>query len=242
MMLTVAVSSSSGDSAHLSRLRRRLAAQDADASIECLVDWPRDGHSLAQVRNGLYARARGRWVLFLDEDCEPPDDGYLTRLIKNLVSAPEAALGGGYLDVAEAGPWSRAYNALVNYWLTMHARRGRALPVAGCFALPKLETGGEFPFALAHPFGGEEIALARALAARGLGFRFDPALSVRHHGGKTARGFLRRAWQHGRAPHRRVGSGEALAHLWSWARRECGYRVGARMALYLGVVWLARRL
>ncbi|HMN69227.1 MAG TPA: glycosyltransferase family A protein [Bdellovibrionales bacterium] len=231
--------SSHGRKPLLARLQQSLQAQTF-ADYEILIGETQHGRSLAVVRNELYRRARGRWVYFLDEDCVLPDPEFLARMSANLKS--ERAFGGGYIGRG-LSIWQKSYNALVNYWLHLHARRGQALPVAGNFLMPRLgeEFGEDFPFSRAHSFGGEEVSLRLNLLTRGIGFDLREDFSVVHDGGKRAVDFFRGAWRHGQADHQPVRAGFALTHFFSNFRGG-GVRATSLMLAYLSLVWMSRQL
>ncbi len=222
-----------------SRLVNSIKQQDYGGRIEILIGQAVPVDQLSTERNRLYRLARSPWVYFMDEDCELPDVQFVTRLFY-LLKDSQSGWGGGYLDRGLSS-WSKSYNALVNFWLTLHHKNGQPLPVAGNVLLPKiLDVGDDFPFCQASPFGGEEIALCRNMAARSIPFSFNYELSVVHNVRKSRADFFSRAWQHGRAERQKISLSKAFTHLVHEIHHQYGWTTGLRMFLYLGLVWTAR--
>jgi hypothetical protein len=234
-LLTIAISTGQNDGL-LRRLLESLRRQTVSGGVQILMAAPSAGENLARVRNRMYQEARAPFVYFLDEDCEPPDEHWLERVLAELKTG---AVGGSYL--AGGGAWQTAYNALTSFWLDLHAHQGQSLPVAGNFGMPKIPGTGEgFPFALSVPFGGEEIRLRQALLAVGVEFSLKPSLSVLHNSSKTGATFFKRAWTHGSAPRMPAKTGAALSGLRRAFARVVDPRIRALMIAYLMTVVTAR--
>ncbi len=237
LKISIAVSSH-GNENFKERLVQSLARQTHGSQLEILVGYTNTGATVAQVRNQLYAQAQGNYVLFLDEDCELPSSHFISDLCCALKEG--TVIGGGYLSATQS-PWQEAYNRLVNYWLELHSHLNQPVVVAGNFILPKLKGEGlNFPFEMNSAFGGEEVALRRVLVERGLSIQYDPRFSVLHNGERTARAFLQRAWLHGRSPKLPVKTQFAARRFLHYIRGLEDKFLAFRMALYLGVVWIAR--
>jgi len=237
--LTVAISAGNRPDLRerlLTSLRSQASPWD---EVEILVGHPTLNENLSQVRNRLYREAGGRWVYFVDEDCELPDFNYLTRLVEQSESKG-GSVGGFYLGGENI--WQKAYNALANFWLGLHHEQGQGLPVAGNFALPKhIQIPAEFPFGKTA-FGGEEVHLKKRLDDLGIRFHLLPELSVRHNGKKAMRGFYSRAWRHGQGPRQTVKHRRAAVSFFKAATRSNGLIIPVLMISYMFIVWLARRL
>lgn len=235
--LTIAISTGCNEALR-ERLMNSIERQRTSFPVQVLSAAPTAADNLARIRNRMYAQARGRWVYFLDEDTELPSEDFLERLVAALERS-SGAIGGGYLG--GGGLWQTAYNALTSYWLDLHARQGQSLPVAGNFAMPRVPgTGAGFPFALAVPFGGEEIELRKALLAVGMKFTLVSEFAVLHNSSKTGRGFFGRAWIHGHAPRMPAKNRMAFRTLLHSFEGIDSFRIRSLMVAYLATVVAAR--
>ncbi len=68
----------------------------------------------ASARNTGAARARGRFLAFLDDDCRPAPD-WLEKLHACLAADPDRLVGGRALNPLESNPYSTANMALISY-------------------------------------------------------------------------------------------------------------------------------
>ncbi|MGC4089027.1 MAG: glycosyltransferase family 2 protein [Polyangiaceae bacterium] len=174
---------------------RRLSDGLAGTGAQLLLE-PRAG--LSHARNHGLARARGEWIAYLDDDALPFDD-WTARALSLLQGAPEvlALIGGAVLprwprtiaaDAVAPEHLGERWRVLLSLLETEQRPRGSQVPnIVGCNFLVRrraLRELGGFATELGRTperlLGGEEIAIARAIAARGERIEFDSGLRVFH--------------------------------------------------------------
>ncbi len=147
--------------------RRVLAALGHEAAWHA---GPRRGP--AANRNSGARAARGRWLLFLDDDCEPRP-GFLAAYLAAIANAPERTALEGATHAAEAPLPSLL-------WEAPHNPHGGAL-ISCNFAIPRalfMEAGA---FDERYPSAWfEDTEFAARLALLGVGVRFVPEAAVDH--------------------------------------------------------------
>lgn len=178
------------------RLASSLAASSFPFTTEILYG-ERSDHSVGQLRNRLYRQARGRYVYFLDEDCEWPGEFPINKL-ETWMKTGEA-FSGPYRNGPMCTFFGRAYNFMTHTWLRVHALLKAPVPVAGNALIPKISTLSE-PYPGNANFGGEEHALVRSLADSGIVLHYREEMAVGHNALHSPTLFFARAWLHGRSP------------------------------------------
>ena len=178
------------------RLTHSLAAARFPFQIEILQE-ECGGGSAGEMRNRLFARARGKYVYFLDEDCVWPVDFPLADMQAWIASGN--AFSGPYLNTPMCTFFGRAYNFMTHAWMRKHAAAGRPVPVAGNVFLPRSERLLQ-PYGEGTAFGGEEAALVCRLSQAGIELRFLEEMAVGHNALHSPARFFARAWRHGRSP------------------------------------------
>ena len=178
------------------RLKLSLATARFPFTTEVLYG-ARVDQAVGQLRNQLYQQARGRYVYFLDEDCEWPSTFPIDQLEIWMKSGE--AFSGPYHNGRLCTFFGRAYNFMTHTWLRVHAHLNAPVPVAGNALIPKTASLLE-PYPGAAIFGGEEQALIDSLKRSGIQLHYREDLAVEHNARHSLPLFFSRAWLHGRAP------------------------------------------
>lgn len=143
--------------------------------------------------------ARGDILLFVDDDCEMRDPGFLQKHLDLHRRFPEiSGFGGYYLLRDPDNLWGRTYNLLQGRWLkNSRLPDGDCLHMLGGNSSYKRQTFEWEKMDTRIIFGGTETELQLRLRRRGLRFRLVDELVI-HHGGRVPfREFLRKSYQQG---------------------------------------------
>jgi GT2 family glycosyltransferase len=156
----------------------------------------------AAARNLGAERARGRWLAFIDDDCEP-DPKWLSLLARRFVNQPNAMLGGRVVNGLEGNVYCAALQLLVDY-TSHHFQGGGRRFVASCNmtvpAEPFRRLGGfDASFAFA---GGEDRDLCARWHAAGYAVSHAPEAVVWHRHSLSLAGFCRLNHRYGRGARR----------------------------------------
>jgi glycosyltransferase involved in cell wall biosynthesis len=149
------------------------------------------------ARNAGARRARGRFVVFTDDDCEP-EAGWLRALEPVLEVNPDSAIGGTIVNGAR-GRWAAASQAMLD---ATHAHFNRDPAEPRFFATNNLA----FPADGLRAVGGfdesfryaEDRELCERWLHSGRHFGHAPKAIVRHMRELTPRGFWRQHFGYGR--------------------------------------------
>jgi glycosyltransferase involved in cell wall biosynthesis len=170
----------------------------------------------ATARNYGAAHARGRILVFTDDDCEPEPE-WLRALQARFAGDRAAAVGGRTLNALPENVYSTASQLLIDYLYayfnrereraTFLASNNLAIPAAEFLAIGGFDTG--FPRA-----AGEDRELCDRWLHLGHRLVYAPEVVIRHAHFLTLGGFVRQHFHYGRGAfhfHRvrqeRVGGG-----------------------------------
>lgn len=182
---------------------------------------PAEGASRGAALNAACRRARGRVLVFTDDDCIVPRD-WLRVLRAALARDRNVGVIGGRDELAPAGSaFDRAMDFVLNSFLgtgnLRHGDRrgaGRYYPKLWCMAVPReaaaaVEDGQGLLFDEKLPLG-EDMDLAARVERAGSRIAYAPEWVVAHHRETTWGSFARRSFLSGRVS-RALGL-QALPH------------------------------
>ncbi len=146
-----------------------------------------------RARNLGAEAAAGRYLLFLDADCEV-EPATLERLAEALRSDPElAAAFGSYDDRPVSSTFLSQYKNLQHHWVHQNGREEASTFWAGCGAVNRrvfLDLGGFDAERYRRP-SIEDIELGYRLRAHGHRIRLAKDVRVKHHKRWSFAGLLR---------------------------------------------------
>lgn len=192
-----------------------------------------DNRGPAAARNAGAAAARGRFLAFTDDDCQP-EAGWLRALTRALRDEPSALVGGATRNSLPDNPWAEAGQMLVDHLYETQGAPGGPPPffTSNNLALarrPFLDLGGfdeSFPRA-----AGEDRDLGDRWRQQVGPLRFAAGARVGHTHRSGAAGFLRQHFGYGRG-----------AWLFATRRRRRGGRLARpRPGFYLRLLDRPRR-
>jgi cellulose synthase/poly-beta-1,6-N-acetylglucosamine synthase-like glycosyltransferase len=182
--------------------RRRIEATCAEAGAR-LVSKPHGGPAAA--RNVGSAHARGDYLAFVDDDCEPAPD-WLARLAAQFAAEPDAAIGGRTLNGLPANLYSVASQLLVDYLYLAYRDEGRGEPrflASNNIAFPRRAFEAVGRFDLTFPLAaGEDRELCDRWHESGRRLVYVPDAVVYHSHALTWSGFCRQHFNYGRGAFR----------------------------------------
>jgi GT2 family glycosyltransferase len=155
----------------------------------------------AAARNTGAARAKGRVLVFTDDDCTPAPD-WLEALARRSATAPDCAVGGQTVNALPDNPYSAASQMLIDYLYTYYnadpsqaflfTSNNLALPTDRFHAIGGFDT--TFPRA-----AGEDRELCDRWHHYGYRMIYAPEMVVYHSHKLTLRTFCRQHFNYGRA-------------------------------------------
>jgi glycosyltransferase involved in cell wall biosynthesis len=153
----------------------------------------------AAARNLGASRARGRYLHFLDSDCEAPAS-FLIGLLGFVAEQGPHYWGGADRARVSYAPWERATAFTMDSLLTTGGlRRGGSPWVRYWPRGMNLGLRADLFHALGgfRDLNGEDIEIGVRAARAGFAPRYLPALFVYHHGRAGPRAFLQKAFEAG---------------------------------------------
>lgn len=158
----------------------------------------------AAARNRGTARAKGKYLLFTDDDCRPASN-WLTACAKRFSHRPDCALAGKVVNALTDNPYSTATQLVVDYCMAAH----NMAPDRAVFGV---SSNLALPAALFHAIGGfDETFSAAAGEDRDLCLRwvkngypmvYAPEAVVKHFHELSLFTYLKQHYNYGHGAHR----------------------------------------
>lgn len=159
-----------------------------------------DNAGPASARNAGAAIARGDYLVFTDDDCQPHPD-WLDALARAANEFPNALIGGHTENAIANNAYSNASQLLVDYLYDYYNQaRGKAtFFTSNNFAMPRVlfqKLGGfdtSFPLA-----AGEDREFCDRWQHFGFALQYSPSMRIRHAHTLTLASFWRQHFNYGR--------------------------------------------
>nr|WP_246408600.1 glycosyltransferase [Parvularcula dongshanensis] len=157
----------------------------------------------ARARNHGAAAARGRWLAFTDDDCEP-EPGWLLALVRALEAQPDALVGGATVNAVGDNIYADTAQDLVSF-LYEHAKvkaadgEGFDFFTSNNMACAKASFTALGGFDETFPLAaGEDRDFGLRFKASGGPLLFEPKAVMRHHHDMSLSRFVRQQRNYGR--------------------------------------------
>ena len=152
----------------------------------------------AAARNRGAEDARGRFLAFTDDDCEP-EPGWLSAWAEGFERTPSALLGGRTHNALPDNPYSTASEQLLGYIYLYYNHQRPLFFASNNIALPTKEFRALGGFDTRFPrAAGEDRDFCRRWKSAGRELCEIPNAVVRHAHPLTLRTFLRQHYNYGR--------------------------------------------
>jgi GT2 family glycosyltransferase len=158
----------------------------------------------AAARNAGADVANGRYLAFIDDDCEAAAD-WLTRLATSSALATDAAIGGQTVNATPENLYSSANQALIDYLYRYYGdsakdKERRRFFATNNFAVPRetFHTLGGFDETYTFA-AGEDREFCDRWLAQGYALVYSPDVVVYHTHAMTFATFCRKHFSYGRA-------------------------------------------
>jgi glycosyltransferase involved in cell wall biosynthesis len=198
---------------------------DGDAVAETVSRWPgarlrrQASSGPAAARNAGAHAARGRFICFTDDDCEPHED-WAERLVEALESTADAV--GGRTIGAPSDAIVRASELIAHAPALVSASEDSLVFTPSNNLACRADVLAAVPFDERYPAAaGEDREWCDRLLRSGRVLRYEPAAVLVHHHDSDIRSFLRKQFRYGRGAFRfrRLGpEPRSLEQPWFYAR------------------------
>ena len=179
---------------------------DGDAVADAVSRWPGTRLRLqapsgpAAARNAGARAARGTFICFTDDDCEPRED-WAERLVEALQGKTDAV--GGRTVGATSAAIVRASELIAHAPAFVSAREDSLVFTPSNNLACRADVLAALPFDERYPAAaGEDREWCERLLRSGRVLRYEPSAVVVHHDDPDLRSFLRRQLRYGRGAFR----------------------------------------
>jgi glycosyltransferase involved in cell wall biosynthesis len=179
---------------------------DAEAVAEAVSRWPRTRlhrqapSGPAAARNAGARLARGVFICFTDDDCEPHDD-WAERLVEGVQGGADAV--GGRTVGSTSDPVVRASELIAHAPALVSAREDSLVFTPSNNLACRADVLAAVPFDERYPAAaGEDREWCERLLRSGRVLRYEPSAVLVHHQQLNMRSFLRQQLRYGRGAFR----------------------------------------
>lgn len=157
------------------------------------------------ARNKGFERAKGKVVLFLDDDAilddlEGAGEHFLDRHLQKHIENPDAAaIGGPYRLVDRHSKWDAAYHLVATDWLQKNIRDGQTTTqlLGGNLSVKRSIFEKGFRFDEVIPYGGAETGFCQRLTLADYKLLYFADLAIGHAPELSKKAFCRKAYLQG---------------------------------------------
>ena len=153
----------------------------------------------AAARNRGASEAKGEFLTFTDDDCQPLPD-WLSQFAASLATAPQAMIGGKTINALADNPFSTASQELINYLYEYYnpAKGKKAFFASNNIAMPKSGFDSLNGFDVSFPLAAAEDRDFCDRWEATYPMVYNPQAQINHYHHLTIKSFWRQHFGYGR--------------------------------------------